>query len=280
MNRKKDIFLIGLSLIFSIALCLSLYRFDNKYTRQTDQPISGVLFVSEEDLFQPSVYFLTREWEIFPGVLLSPTELADYSGYHRYTDIGGPDGSSHGSNTYRLTLMLPERETTYALELPEIFSAYQLYIDGRLLLELGDPSPERYTEGIATRILPFTAAGRTELVLRMSDFSGVYSGMTYPPAFGLAQTVLQMREARLLLHGGAVLLALLGMSLAFVFGLRGNWRRGLLCSLVCLCLMGIVGYPLIHGLLITPFQPWYSIEIICYYGLLLLAVLLQCELYG
>ncbi|MEG1972538.1 MAG: ATP-binding protein, partial [Oscillospiraceae bacterium] len=49
---------------------------------------------------------------------------------------------------------------------------------------------------------------------------------------------------------------------------------------ICLCLISVVGYPLIHGLTVTGFQPWYSIEISGTYCLLLLAVLLQCELYG
>ncbi|MEG2203781.1 MAG: GHKL domain-containing protein, partial [Oscillospiraceae bacterium] len=34
-----------------------------------------------------------------------------------------------------------------------------------------------------------------------------------------------------------------------------------------------------HALQITSFQPWYTLETMCFYGLLFLAVLLQCDLY-
>ncbi|MEG2204174.1 MAG: hypothetical protein RRY21_03340, partial [Oscillospiraceae bacterium] len=214
MNRRKRMLLTVGSLLVSLALCLLLYRFDNKYTHQACQPISGVLSVAEKPMAQAALFFLTREWEFFPGVSLSPEELAHYNGYRCYTDIGGADALAHGCGTYRMTLLLPDQEATYALEIPEIFSACQLFLNGRPLLALGEPSPQGYAEGIANRILPFDAAGRTELLLRTCDFSGVYSGMTFPPTFGTAQAVGHMREIRLLLHGGAVLLALLGFALA------------------------------------------------------------------
>ncbi|MEG2073334.1 MAG: ATP-binding protein, partial [Angelakisella sp.] len=211
MDRRKGFLLTSAALVLSAFICLMLYNFDNKYTRQAPQPISGVLFLSENDLVQTPVCFLIREWEFFPEVLLTPEKSSDYDGYRRYVDIGAPHGMmTHGSCTYRLTLMLPEHEATYALELPEIFSACRLFVDGEPMLELGEPSPEHYTEGIANRVVLFTAAGRTELLLNVSDFSGVYSGMTSPPAFGTVDGVLRQREIRLLLHGTAVLLALMG----------------------------------------------------------------------
>ena len=56
-----------------------------------------------------------------------------------YTSIGErtrfdqPDGvTPHGCGTYALTLDLPETPAQYGLELPEIYSAYRLYLNGNL----------------------------------------------------------------------------------------------------------------------------------------------------
>ncbi|MEG0617223.1 MAG: GHKL domain-containing protein [Oscillospiraceae bacterium] len=279
MNKHKNAIYIFITIILSICFCLFLYQFDNKYTHQSTQPINGIIYLEDEDFALNKVLYLSREWEYFPDALLTPDTLPQYDGYRKYVDIGGKYAMPHGSATYRLILMLPSAEASYALEMPEIFSACKLYIDGKPLLQLGNIDPQQYSEGICNRVIPFTAGGKTEILLAVSDFSAVYSGLNYPPAFGIAQNVLRVRSIRLLLHSATVLIAILGIGLAIAFGIKGNLRRGILCNLIFLCLIGYTAYPLFHSLRITSFNPWYTLEAMCYYGLLLLAILLQCDLY-
>lgn len=268
--------------MLAVLMCLTLYRWDNKYTRPGSQPISGVLILSQEDVEQTPLRYLVREWTFYSGDLLTPAEVSAHSGYRRYVSIGEIStleaSSGHGCGTYRLTLLLPEEPGNYALELPEVFSSCRLYVNEKQLLALGDPEQGR--PGIASRVVTFTAAGRTELLLAVQDNSSIYNGMTYPPAFGTAQAVLNARELRLLLHGAGVLLALLGGALSACFGILGNRRRGILLMLSSLCCIVIIGYPLLHGLCVTGFQPWYTMELSALYAFLLLAVLLQCDLFG
>lgn len=272
---KKGAFLTFLVMILTSLLCVGLYHTDNKYTHQSPQPINGILFYEEQ---QPLTY-LTRQWMVYPDVLLTPEEVDTYQGYRYYENIGENGKNESGSRTYRMTFLLPEETREYALELPEIFSACKLYVNDRILLQLGEPSPENYQEGISNRVVPFTAAGKTELLLAVSDFSGVNCGLTYPPSFGPAEDILSAREMRLFLHEGLVVLSLLGAVLSMLLGINGNQKRGLLGSLLCLCLAIITGYPLYHGILTTAVQPWYTLEPVCYYALLLLALLLQCTIY-
>lgn len=276
MNRRRGLIAAGLTVLLCALLCLSLWRWDNKYTHTGLQPINGVLFYPADT----SICYLTREWMLYPGTLLTPKTVDSYSGYRCYADIGGEQSRRTDSATYRLTLILPETEQTYAIELPEVFSACRLYVDGRLLLALGDPSAEHYRAGIASRVVTFTASGETELLLAAADRSGVNSGLTFPPAFGTPDAVLAVRECRLLLHGGGVLLALLGAVLALTFGLSGSRTRGILTALLCLALTVVTGYPLYHGLFVTGPQPWYTLEAVCAYALLLLALLLQSTVYA
>ncbi|WP_458407716.1 ATP-binding protein, partial [Anaerotignum sp.] len=254
---------------------IGLYQTDNKYTHQSPQPINGILFYETD---QPLTY-LTRQWIVYPDILLAPEEIGEYQGYRYYENIGENGKNKSGSMTYQMTLLLPEETQEYALELPEIFSACKLYINDQLMLQLGDPTPEAYHEALGTRIVPFSAAGKTEILLAVSDFSGVNCGLTYPPAFGRGSDVLSMREFRLFLHEGLVLLSFLGAILSMIFGVRGNQKRGLLGSLLCLSLIVVTGYPLYHGFLTTAVQPWYTLEPVCHYVLLLLALLLQCSIY-
>lgn len=273
-----------LAFCLAALLCLFLYHCDNKYTWPGEQPISGLLTVTAEELEEHPLRYLVREWEFWPGVLLDPDALRGYEGYRTYRSIGessslgGPGG--HGCGTYRLTLLLPEESASYALEVPEVYSSCRLYVNDAPALELGSPDRETYSPALASRVVTFTASGSTQLLLAVGDYSAVYSGLTYPPAFGTVDGVLNAREGRLLLHGGGVLLALLGLGLALSFGLRRNRRQSLIAALVCLCCVVLTGYPILHSLTVTGYQPWYTLELASFYLLLLLAVLLQCDLYG
>ena len=44
--------------------------------------------------------------------------------------------SPYGCGTYQMTFFLPERKEVYALEIPEVFSAYNLYLGHDLILPL------------------------------------------------------------------------------------------------------------------------------------------------
>ncbi|MEG0780777.1 MAG: ATP-binding protein, partial [Oscillospiraceae bacterium] len=221
---------------------------------------------------------LIREWAFYPGVVLTPEEVAHRSGYRTSRDVGGRGGETAGGCTYQLTLELPPTVRTYALELPEIFSACRLYVDGRPAFQLGNPDETAYAEGIGSRTVVFPAAGRVSFLLAVSARAGVYDGLTYPPAFGTVEAVQRAREARLLLHGLGGLLALLAAAFSVTFAWRGNRRRGVLFLLCSLCFAVITGYPLLHGLAVVSYGSWYVLEAVGLYGLLLLTVLLSCDL--
>ncbi len=88
------------------------------------------------------------------------------------------------------------------------------------------------------------------------------------------------RDARLMLRAAVCLLALFIAVFALWAGLRLRWPRGLLFALLCLCFIGAVGYPLLHAFFSTGVQPWYTIELVCYYALFALTVALHNGLCG
>ena len=143
----RQLLALLLAVVLGSALCLSLYVWDNKYTRPGAQPMDGLLTLTDEELEQTDLHFLIHGWAFYPGVLLTPEEWTAHGTEHYmiYTSIGErtrfdqPDGvTPHGYGTYVLTLELPEDPAQYGLELPEIYSAYRLYLNGNLELQVGN----------------------------------------------------------------------------------------------------------------------------------------------
>ncbi len=221
---------------------------------------------------------LIREWVYYPDVLLEPSTVSTYDGYRKYVNIGSEPTIQHGTGTYHLTLLLPEEEETYSLSLPEIFSAYRLFINDELVLQKGDPTPETYVEEISNETVIFSASGQTNLLIATNGQSSISSGMVYPPAFGNAEDVFDVQLIRLFLHGfwilGSILLGLLSLT----FGMKGDKTKGFLGVILALCIIGITGYPLLHEWWITSYSLWYTVEAISHYALLFLAILLFCNL--
>lgn len=294
MKNAKKLFLLGvipfIILIVSLFMFRLLYCIDNKYTREGDQPICGVLSLSDQELKQQPLRSLIREWEFYPNVIFTPKTFSERPAdtYRQYISIGQYGGmeagnflnSPHGCGTYRLTLQLPADTRSYALEIPEIYSAYRLYLDGELLLQSGDPDPESYKPAVNCRTVIFQADGSIRLLLAVTDYSWIYSGMVYPPSFGTVEAVSNAREIRYMLRITSLLLASFGMFLSLYMGFRARWNKGFLYALLCLCHIGYTAFPLLHVFFTTGVQPWYSLNLTCFYVILLLVVILQNSLCG
>lgn len=268
------------------AFCLLLYHYDNKYTQSAPQAIAGTLFVSEDDLAAYPVRSLWNGWNFYPDVLLSPKtcENRDKStvrsvqiGAYSNFAFGSTERTPHGCGTYMLTLLLPETPRRYLIELPEIFSAYRFYIDDELVLSAGETNAEQYRSRLQNRAVSFKGSGTVRLLLAVRDESWIYSGMTYPPAFGTALGVNTQRAVRVCISAAMLTLMLLFASFALWLCLGSmrcppNSRLFLLLSLSAAVLLS---GPVVHALKALPVQPWYTIELVSGYLTTLLIVLLH-----
>ena len=268
-----------LTIILISCFCLGLYTWNNKYTHHNLQPRLGQLTITEADL--NDYHFLIEGWEFYPDCLLTPES---YPGaYMYYMDIGARtrfDTSAHpenphGSGSYALHLSLPEQTETYALELPEIYSSYKLYINDVLVAQTGNPNPEEYIPATQTRLLPFEASGNITLLLAVTDYSHFYSGLVYPPVFGVFSKVNAFHNVRLGFTLVASTAGLLFAVFSFYFGIRMRNRSSLLLGLLCLLMCLTPLFPVMHTLWELPILPWYALELCCIYGMMLLVVLLH-----
>ena len=271
-------------ILFSVTLFSLCYFFDNKYTADSLQAKDGLLDLSGNALTSNRANFLIQGWEIYRGRLLTPEDFTNilpdeivYIGQY-----GGFEGATkenpHGCATYRLDIDLPPDPAVYTLELPEIYSAYRLYINGVLAEQFGNPVDtsdiEQYRSQTGNATVSFIARNRVQIILAVSDYSHIYSGMVYPPAFGITSAVTAMLQTRLTIRAAvcAVSLALGLFFLSVGFFMRKN-RNMLLFGAICICFVGYTCYPVVK----TIFRgglAWYGFENLCFCLMLLLVMIL------
>lgn len=269
------------------------YKFDNKYTAPGDQPINGVLYYDgsgrseESDALDKT--FLIREWEYYGGVLLKPDDFPRTP--HRYVSIGEYSHISQGSEskgmaTYRLNVMLPEEEQAYRMLIPEIYCAYELYINGEQAGGVGsidssnNEAGTQYRDGLEIETVDFTGAGRTEIIFAVESHGYIYGGMTHPIAFGSPSAVSNMETVNFALHvllcGIALLLALM-----FVyFRVKAGYSRGVIYSALCILFIGFSCVPLFRTLAEFPLQPLNAVYLLCYYLMFALMWMLFSDFFG
>lgn len=282
MRTWKLIAVVLSAVLAAIISFRCVYLFDNKYRWPGPVGKEGVTDFS--DFKEQSLSFLVYGWEVYEDRLLTPEEIHEqelspdryvYAGQYGGFEFGDRMKVPEGSATYRMRILLGPGEQQYCLGLPEIYSAYRLWIDGKLLKTMGDPAPETYKPWTQITSLEFWASGETEIVLQISNFTSFYSGLLYPPAFGEPDAVVKMQQIYLILHTAVVFGALFLGIICIISSVQGIEVReqSRLFFLLCIFYAAYVGYPLIHTL---GFQGmgWYLLEKLGLYGMLMVLVLL------
>ena len=275
--------LLAVTFLASMGIFTLSYRYDNKYTGHSAQPINGILFYSPDQ----GIVHLRNGWEFYRGRLLSPEDfeteppLPDgYLAIGQYLgmEAGDPSASPHGSMTCRITVCLPETPGLYTLELPEIYSAYRLWLNGRLVASQGNPDPEVYVPALKSGSLTFEGSGDVTFLLAMSDWSHLYSGLVYPPAFGPAGQMETLLNQKFVWGLTAMTLALVLGLFQLILAALLKSLRSLYSGLICAAFAVSVSSPVIHRLMTTGIVPYYNLEIFCRYAIYGLTALLVAAL--
>ena len=290
--KRRDIkpgylLLLLLICILTSSFCFFLYWHDNKYTAPGPDASYGNMELDDAVLEKQGLVWMTDGWEFYGGKLLKPADfLSGGQRPDRYVFVGqfggfeNVDGQPYGSASYRITVKLPDKTNVYALYLPEIFSSCRLYINGVERLSLGQTSPEDYRAEIAEKIVSFEASGHVELLLAVTDFSGIYSGLTHPPALGTPDSIRDMTERRLNLRTALLTMTLLIGIISLLMG--AAVRRDplpFLYALFCLLFLGFTCYPVVKTLF-PSFGGLYVTENLSFCGMILLVFILQRNIFS
>lgn len=276
-TAKSRLLIFVSALLFSFLFFSFLETHDNKYKISASQPLGGVLWLTRQEADRNPLRFLHGEWRFFPDRLLTPEEVRSGKYYSRIIRPGrsrfGKD-SSAGAGTYYLRLKLPEKERTYALELPEIYSAYELWIGNKMVGGLGSLSPINFEERTGAKVITFAAAASIDLTLAVVNKSHFYGGLTYPPAFGTLNSVLKTVNGRIASTAAVASMAMIVALLSLWFAFRLRERRGLFFAALCAAFCGHTVYPLLHSFAELPVRPWYAIEVLSFFLMLFFIVVL------
>ncbi len=283
---KYSLLLITIVFAAAMGVFFLFYCFNNKYTAKGERADQGILYISDDD----SVHYLTGEWEYYPDVLLTPRKLRGHKdeydncyisiGEYDGMNLGDKDKSPFGSGTYRMTLVFPEQEKRYAIGLVGIFSAYKLYVNGKLIGQVGDPDSENYQEQIQNRVFTFEGKGTAEIMIAVTDEHSASSGIQCVPILASPVKVNIIRGLSIVL--GAVYIALTFFIL--IFSVYMSARTGKpeigFFSLLCVCVMGYSSYPILHTFVAVKVQPGYGLEALLHYLMFACVILVQQKVLG
>ncbi|EFM12019.1 integral membrane sensor signal transduction histidine kinase [Paenibacillus curdlanolyticus YK9] len=258
-------------LIAVVILNVSLF---NQYDANNGpkQPLAanGMLDLSQWDIENDGIAKLDGKWSFYDGQLLEPsshwdqTHKADYvpvpSSWNSYSSDKGV-ASGQGFATYRLTIRTEPDLGALAIRVPNIFSAYKLWINGRLLAEAGHVATDKkHSEAEQyPRIITFNAdSGTADLIIQVSNYEhrkgGIWSGFTMGTSQQIARQEIIAVAEQMLIIGSLFIIGTYHLGLyAFRRRERFTLPFGLLCLLVALR-MGVTGETMLFQRF--PELPW------------------------
>lgn len=210
-NKKKlppgkKLLVCSFSFLLSLTVLHFLYVTDNKYSKDSCDIQDGILLIDAQAPDNGSPVYLTEGWEVYPDRLLSPEDflsaaeelrcltirIGDYlnfAGFHK-------GHSPYGTATYRLRLASLQDTGGLVLYLPEVFSACRVFINGREAVLQGSLQP--YSPLVRDLVLTLPDGPEImEIIIQTANYSHYYSGITYPPVLGSAQTIHQQNAVRM-----------------------------------------------------------------------------------
>ncbi len=137
---------------------------------------------------------LSGVWNFYPGVLLSPAELDQQGVAARTLSVPGSWNAGYeryGCGVYRLRINVP-RDRPLALYIPNVHSAYTLYLNGAAAVQVGRPSctaAAARAQFRPTHVAIPPGAGVLDLALAVSNHEHRNGGLWKAPQLGLANRV-------------------------------------------------------------------------------------------
>jgi hypothetical protein len=142
-------------------------------------------------------------WAFAWKKLLSPNEAKSFNTFTEFPKlwnnnvVDGTQLTAQGYATYGLTILLPSKHISLALTLPNVYSSYKLFVNGKQLAANGNPDsiPQNYKPHWEpkTVLLP-TNADTLQLLFQVANFSHSKGGPNLNILIGESKYLLLERE--------------------------------------------------------------------------------------
>ncbi|MBF0353315.1 MAG: Hpt domain-containing protein [SAR324 cluster bacterium] len=216
----------------------------------TATPIArqGILDLTDWSFENSAVLALNGEWEFYWTQLWNSEDFTalnpERTGFFNFPDIwtnyqhDGEVLSAYGYATFRLTVMLPPNPPIMAIKLPDLGTAYELWLGKRFLAGNGTvgTSSETSIPQYNPQVVEFVHQSSTlELILQISNYDYRVGGPWFPIMFGSSRQINSAREKAvaidLFLFGSMLIMGLYHFGLFF---LRRKDRSPLYFGVYCL----------------------------------------------
>ena len=209
---------------------------------------------------------LNGSWEFYWMQLIEPIEFTntvaltkktiEFPQTWNNTQVDGIELEASGYATYRLHIELDENASDLALSIPDFYSAYKLWVNGKEFAENGQVgvSKETTTPYWLPMTLPLQIQGKEiELVMQMANFHHRVGGPREPILIGKSKILFSNREIdqnlSYALFGSFLICGLFLIGLWFFGqGDKATFYFSLFCFAVLYRILGTGNYPL-HNLL-------------------------------
>lgn len=242
-------------------------------------------FLDLSDLTNDKAVKLIGPWKLFTDTLLAPQDAMNTASEKRFTIPGyvsqpekGLYRSGHGAHTIQLKLTGLQRDSLYALHVPEAFSAYKLYWNDSLIAENGVVGTDCNNSKAYWQPMKIQIRARDEnalLTYHFSNFQYKWGGFMFTPQIGKPKSIeshqLNLLTIDLILLGAIGIIALYHLCLFF---LHNNDKTPLYFSFIAIV---FAGRTIVTGeLLITHFWPAIPWELLVKLNFIGIALFLPC----
>lgn len=244
----KNIRFNGRIVFITLFIAFMLFAISKMYSADSGIVDKGKVDLSSVDFQQNELVALNGQWEFYWDQLLTPNDfravqptimdsLMEVPGTWDDGEAGTKVYPPHGVATYRLRLNYPSSLKDPALSIQNVASAYKLYANGRLIVEVGKVSDKLsgFKDGEESLILDLPKdTQELELVFQVANLNYARGGLREGPVFGSKQ-VLERQKMILL----ALQLFFIGSIFIFsiyyflLFLLQTNNKTALLFSILC-----------------------------------------------
>lgn len=178
----------GLKFLLTFLLSIAVYAQGFSEQRVTHSPLpdKGSVDLRQTD-FNHEVVTLNGKWKFFWNTLLPPEAPEPYFEYTSFPELWHnllwkqSEISSQGYATYKLTILLPDKRPRLSLEVPEMYCAYTLFVNGEKTVSNGSPGIDKETTKPywSTQVVPLHSHEDTlHITLQVANFHHLKGGIS------------------------------------------------------------------------------------------------------
>ena len=233
-----------------IPIIVTLFFSCSSNVKNKKRPLAknGILDLRNWDLKVDGPVKLDGEWNFFWKKFIPPENINKESKVSQINTpkvwtsqkINNKHLNRHGYATYHLKILLNPIDTPLAIKFPTVGCAYETYINGKKISQVGKVGKSFETMVPAYRpevVDFFDINNELDIVIYVSSFHQKFSGLWYSLHFGQSRDLVEIREGNLnrtlFLNGVFIIMFLYHMGLLI---LRPNEKLPLYFALSCIFL--------------------------------------------